>query len=90
MKTKTKRRRQKYEEEEEKTKTKRRRRKDKDEGVDKDEFKDKDEDEDESITEPTAGDHLCCRLLGHWAPSHNLSLNNHYLFMFLSLFNQDN
>ena len=39
--------------------------------------------------QPTAGDHLCRRLLGHWAPSHNLSLNNHYhLILFLSVFNQ--
>ena len=39
--------------------------------------------------QPTAGDHLCRRLLGHWASSHNLSLNNHYLLLlFLSVFNQ--
>ena len=72
-----------------KKKTKRQRRKDRNE--DDDEGEDKDEDKDESITEPTAGDHLCCRPLGHWAPSHNLSLNNHYLLMlFLCLFNQVN
>ena len=34
--------------------------------------------------QPTAGDHLCRRLLGHWAPAHLLSLNNHCVLMFFS------
>ena len=35
--------------------------------------------------QPTAGDHLCRRLLGHWAPSNVLSLNNHSDLMFFLL-----